>query len=389
MVYGLLPSGFNPKTSDVIVDELATEQSSAIGPLWNARTLSLVGVVNTSVASQLAAVWEALAQIHKQFDRRDAEGEALDSCGALVGTLRRPRRRTVVIAQCLMIPGTTITAGQMIAHVAGDANRRFKNSFGFTVPGVGIVGVNVNVQFESIEYGAIACPATYLTFMDVVIAGWIGVNNLADGVLGDNVESDEAYRVRQESELASAGSATQPALISALARVSGVSSVAVLNNDTDATVDTIPPHSVECVVEGGADVDLAATIFREKAPGDGTSGTSTGNVAAEDGLTHAIRWTRPVAVAIHLRLDVQVTSEYPGDAALKSYVVNWANGAHAPGADVVPSRIGAKCFEVPGVWNVVNAWAGTSPLTSAAVVPIGTRQRAAFDVVRVTVNVIP
>jgi len=388
--YGLLATGFNAKTSNDVFDELATDQIAAIGPLWNARNLALVGVFNSTFATQMGALWEAMAQVHKQFDPRDAEGEGLDSVGDLRGVRRRPQRRSVVFCNCLMLPGTVITPFQMVAHVIGDTNRRFRNSFGFTVPGAGMVGVVVSVQFESEEFGAIEAPATFLGIMDTVVPGLISSpNNPQDAILGDDVESDEAYRIRQDQELAGGGSATQPAIIAALGAVPNVVTVAVLNNDTDAVVDTIPAHSMECVVEGGDPQTIGDTIFREKAPGDGTSGNQTTNVTAPDGLVHVIRWTRPINVSIWLNYVIRVTSDYPGDAAFKTFIVNWANGYHAAGMDVVPSRFTAKCFEIPGVYAVEVSEAGFSAGSlTTAIRPINTRSRAAFDVVRVTVGAI-
>lgn len=390
MTFGLTPTGFNPKTSAVIRDELATDQIAAIGPLWNARNLALVGVFNSIFATQMGAIWEGLAQIHGQFDPDAAEGEGLDSVGALRGTLRRPQRRSVVVCNCLMVPATTVTPGAMVAHVVGDPNRRFRNSFGFTVPGSGLVGVTVPVQFEAEEFGPIEAPATLLAIPDTTVAGWLGsIVNPTDATLGDGVESDEAYRLRQTEDLAAGGSATQPALIAALAAVADVSSVAVLSNDTDVTVDTIPPHSMECVVSGGDPATIAQTIFNEKAPGDGTSGNQSNEVEAPDGLSHVINWTRPTLVPIWLYLNVRVTSEFPGTPALAAFLAAWANGAHAPGGDVVPSRIGAKSFEVAGVYDVTVAWAGFSALVlSSAIHPIATRERATFDASRITIVVV-
>jgi len=388
MVYGVTPQGFNAKTAATILDELAEKQASDIGPLWNARGPSLIGLVNTSIATQLGAAWEALAAIHKQFDRRDAEGEALDSVGALTGTLRRPHRRTVVTAQCLMVPGTSVVAGQMVAHVVGDTNRRFQNSAAFTVPGSGSTGTVIDVQFESVEFGPIACPATYLTLRDTAVTGWLSINNAADGELGDGVESDEAYKIRQESELAAGGSATQPALIAALSDVDGVSTLAVLVNDTDSTADAIPAHSMEVVISGGDDQQIAEVLFAEKAPGDGTVGSTTMAVTAPDGLDFAVSFSRPQLVNIYLSVTVVATSEFPGASALKTLLAEWGNAAHAPGNDVVPSRVGAKCFELPGVFNVTSARAGTSALgVSTSVVSLGVRQRASFDVSRIAVTV--
>lgn len=389
--YGLLSTGFNPKPTSAVFDDLATDQVAAIGPLWNARNFSLAGVTNSILATQLGAVWAGMANVFHQFDPRDAEGEGLDSTGAMRGVLRRPQRRSVVFCNCLMVPGSIIGQYAMVAHVVGDTTRRFRNSFAFTVPGVGL-SVTVSVQFESEEFGPIDAPAGLLTVADTSLPGWITgtITNPLDAIPGDAVESDSDYRLRQEQELARGGSSTQPAIVAAVGAVADVSSVVVLANDTEATVDTIPPHSIEVVVEGGIAADIAETIFNEKAAGDGTWGSSFEVVHSPDGLDFQIQYTRPTNVPIWLRLDVRVTSEFAGGAFLAAFIADWADRAHAAGADVVPSRIAAKCFEFAGVYDVPVSFAGLSnPATSNAILPIGVRERAAFNVVRVAVTVVP
>lgn len=388
--YGVTPTGFTPKTSEEILTDLESAQKDSIGPLWQARGLSLAGVQNSTFADALAQVWEAGAALYRQFDRVFGGGEGLNTTGGLTGTQRRPRRRTVVIARCLMVPGTAVVAGQMIAHVVGDPNRRFANSFAFTVPGTGPVGINVDIQFEALEFGPISCPATLLTLRDTAVAGWLAVNNLADGVLGANVESDDDYRLRQEAEIAAPGSATNPAVHAAVGALAGVTAVFVLSNDTD-TIDAngVPPHAMEVVVEGGDSQEIANTIFSEKAPGDGTFGAVLQTVTAPDQLLHAINFTRPTALPIHVAISIQVTSDYPGDTALKAAIVAWANRVHAAGVDVVPSRIAAEAFSVSGVWNVPACTAGTVAPGVGTVTAVGVRQKATFDATRIVVTVIP
>ena len=389
--YGLVSTGFSAKTANDVFDEMATDQIGAIGPLWNARRLSIIGVINSIFSAQLGIVWEGLQATYGQFDPRDAEGNALDSDGELRGVLRLPRRRSVVFCNCLMVPGTIVAQYSMIAHVVGDTTRRFRNSFPFTVPGVG-VSTTVSVQFESEEYGPIEAPAGLLTVPDTAFPGWITgtITNPLDAIRGAEVESDADYRLRQEQELARGGSATQPALVAAIGAVPDVSSVVVLANDTDATVDTIPPHSFEAIVEGGTVLAVAETIFNEKAPGDGTNGSTTQVVNSPDGLAFQINFTRPTNVSVWLRLDVRVTSEFAGGAFLAAFIAGWADRIHAAGADVVPSRIAAKCFEFAGVYDVPVSFAGFSnPAVSPAILVVGVRQRADFDVTRIAVTVVP
>jgi len=390
--YGLNSTGFNRKTSGEVLEDIAASQVAEISPLWDGKGLSGAGTINQIFASELGAVWEALESVAKQFDPRDAEGEALESVCAITGTRRQPARRTVVACECDMTGGTTVAAGQMIATVSGDPTRRFRNSFAFVVVGSGTV--TQPVQFESENTGPILAPANLLTVRATAVSGWLTVNNPADGITGAEVEKDEALKLRRELELAQVGAATVPALTAALSALAGVTSVSVLNNDTDTTdANSVPPHSIEAVVRGGDSATIARTILSEKAAGDGTApgapGVVTQTITLADGIPRVVSFTRPSEISIYLAFFIQVTSDYPGDAALIALIVEWANSTFAPGTDVVPSRLKAKAFEVPGIWNVPFCYADTSSgPSSEPVIGMSVRQLARFDASRVTVTVL-
>jgi uncharacterized phage protein gp47/JayE len=392
MTHGLTLTGFVPKTTDEILSELAADQraSPALSPLWASDQISIIGAINATVASQLGAGWEGLQGVYNQFDRQAAEGVSLDSVGNLTGTMRLPRRRTTIRnVQCTLDPATEVAAESLIASIAGDPSRKFRNSFGFNTGGVSGTGsVVVDVQFEALEYGPIEAPAGFLTTRESSVAGWSAVTNPIAGDLGADVETDAAYKLRQAEDLASPGSSSQPGLLSALRDVPGVTSVSILGNDTDGTVDAVPPHSFEAIIEGGDNDAIAAKIFAEKAPGDGTSGSVTRVVTSEDGIGFSIRFTRPADINFYIAISVRVNSDYPGSTALKDALAAWANVFHTPGTDVSPSRIAAKAFETPGVYDVPVCTAGISHPGGAAIVPVDVRSRAKFAAVRITVTVL-
>lgn len=386
---GLTPTGFELKTSDEILSEIAADQRANISPLWSGRTLGIIGACNASVASQLGSVWQALGAVHAQFDRRSAEGAALDSVGELTGTSRLPRRRTVVQASITLDGATAVASGDLIASVAGAPSRKFRNTYAFTSGGTPGSPHTQTVQFECTEFGPVEVPPGTLTIRETSVAGWSAVTNPDPGTIGADVETDSDYRLRQEADIAASGSASQPALVSALREVPGVVSVTVLGNDTDATVSAVPPHSFEAILEGGDDGEIAAVIFAEKTVGDGTSGSTVRTVRSPDGLDFQVRFTRPGSVNMHVAISIRTTSDYPGDTTFKAALVSWANLFHTPGADVSPSRVGSQAFATPGVYDVVSCTVGTTFPGGTAMVPVDVRSRAVFASARITVTVVP
>jgi len=77
--------------------------------------------------------------------------------------------------------------------------------------------------------------------------------------------------------------------------VDGVRSAEVLHNNTSVTDERgIPAHSVEVIVDGGSDEDIAETLFHCVPAGTGMHG-NTGVIHESDvtGMGYAIRFSRP------------------------------------------------------------------------------------------------
>ena len=89
--------------------------------------------------------------------------------------------------------------------------------------------------------------------------------------------------------------------------VEGVQQAFVFENVTLATdSDGLPPKSFEVVVEGGADQDIADTIFLHKPAGIETFGTTSLSVLDTQGFNHTVKLSRPTT--LQMFVDVTVTT---------------------------------------------------------------------------------
>ena len=158
---------------------------------------------------------------------------------------------------------------------------------------------------------------------------------------GQNEETDAALRSRVKSTLTQGGSATTNALISALINeVDGVTSVSIFENNTNSTVNGLPPYSFECVVLGGADLSIARTIFDTKAVTaqdvGGVNGTDvTASITAENGQSYDISFSRPQPVTIEIDATLSITDEYVGDDEIADEIVQYIGGQTSGGNDIV------------------------------------------------------
>jgi hypothetical protein len=96
------------------------------------------------------------------------------------------------------------------------------------------------------------------------------------------------------------------AIYSDLITIDDVQKVNVIENDTNATVDSVPAHSIECQVVGGTDDEVAQSIFDNKASGTGTSGNTTVSILDLFKNPHNIKFNRPDQKDMQVRVTISL-----------------------------------------------------------------------------------
>jgi uncharacterized phage protein gp47/JayE len=251
--------------------------------------------------------------------------------------------------------------------------------------------------------GPLAGPSGTITVIVTPVSGWSNVWNPLDAALGTNEETDSAYRIRRNAELGENGKGYLNAIRAAVLEVdadtpNAVTACTVFENYTDETSgDGIPPHAIECLVEGGLNLDVATAIFNTIPAGIqpfGQTNTVTETITDSAGNTHVVQFSRPEAVNIYVTLNVTVNPESPyfntsdgGQAAIQAQVVSWGNGLGA-GFDVSASYASAQAFIANvGAWAVTSAYVGTAPSPASGEVVITARELPNFDTAWVVVNI--
>lgn len=393
------------------------------------------------ITDRLAELWELGQAVYSCFDPDKVGGQAQDALCAITGTLRDAATHTTVTQTMTGVPTTVLasgrefsvaetgdrfhtTAGAVIGataawpsasnvtlgqRVTNDGNVYVCITAGFTTnagppTGTGtdivdhtahwrFVGEgtgDIDVAAAAIATGPIVAVAWSATVIETPVSGWQGTANLTDAVPGQNVESNDHLRVKREAELASPGASTAPAIRAAVLQVPGVTSCVVFANQTMAVdVDGRPAKSVEAVVEGGVNADVAAAIFARVAVGIQPYGTTSVTVTDTQGINWTVGFTRPSALNLWVRVDLIVdplTFPVDGTDQVKAAIVG--DEPNLPiGKDGVASRISSRCFGVPGVLDVTLCYIGlANPAIASTTVPAGPRERIQLDTGRVTVN---
>ena len=361
MPYGLLSTGFAAKPLETITEELAAAQraSPALGEDWDTSAESPSGQLNATVAAQLAAVWELAGAVFRSRDPRAATFAGLDSVCALTGTTRRAATKGTVTLTVTLGAGVTLPAGS-IAHVAGQPTNRWvttasaTNSTGSTT--------TVSVAAEAETAGVVVANAGTISVIATPVTGWTIVTNASAAAPGSAAESDVLLRARRDRELRAAGTSPLDAIRAALSAVSGVTSVSIVENDTDATDPEtgVPPHAIMCVVQGGTDAAVAAALWASRAAGIRTWGSTSVTLTDAGGWTRTVRFERPAAVNVYAEVSVVYTSAtYAGDAAVQAAAAAVTTGALS-GGTLKRSSIISAALAVAGVTDVTRVRLGRS-----------------------------
>lgn len=225
---------------------------------------------------------------------------------------------------------------------------------------ISIDNLSVLSTFIASDAGYISLAINSLVNIQTPVAGWVSVINEFSPNLGRNLETDEELRIRRELSLGSIGSGTIDAIRGKLLNLTGVTSVLIIENATDATVNNIPPHSFEALVSGGDNLTIAQTIWDNKGAGIQSYGNLSIPVKDSTGFEHFIKFSRPtflyIYVNVHITKDVNI---FPvdGDDLIKSNLVSQISKLSV-GESVLYQSLFTSIYSVAGVTSAIITLAG-------------------------------
>jgi uncharacterized phage protein gp47/JayE len=385
MATGVTSTGFVSKSQEDITAEITSAVQAAFGASFDCTAESPMGQIIGIVAERLAEIWEVQEETYAAFTADGATGQALDDLCGLTGTVRDPPKSSTVTAHVTGTNGTVIPLGTLFA--VANIGTQFRTTEAATISG----GV-ADIPCESADTGPKIAASGTLTVIVTPVGGLSTVTNSLDAVLGSDLETDADLRVKRENELRAQGAAAVEAIRdSILHDVADVTACTVFENPTDVTDgDGLPPHSIECLVAGGDDQDIADKIWEEKAAGIQTHGTSSETVTDSQGNAHTVNFSRPSLQNIYVTYDLIIdplTWSTNGVAQVKAAAVAYGVAALIGGKDVVASALVAPAFSVAGVLDAPAPKIGTSPSPgTTTTIVINQRQQAILDTSRIVVN---
>ena len=313
------PQGIIPTTLPQYVARLGTVYTTALGADLSLATETPQGQIIDGLSIVLSEIDEAIVALANGHSLDRSSGVAQDDQADLLNVERRRATRSVVTVTMGGIAGTNIPAA---SRVATAANEVFFTTAGVLIPAAG----SMDVEMQSVNFGAIIASAGGLTTIIDVIAGWESATNSAAASLGDTEETQSEFRLRYRRHTNRNASTPVQAIEGRLLEVAGVTDVLVRDNSTTASVtvqgQAIAARGIYAAVQGGTDASVAATLYAAKTGGAPTVGATTVAVDQLDAAGMSVgsvnvNFDRVTLTPITVTFTVTSGATFPGDGLMQ------------------------------------------------------------------------
>lgn len=311
--------------------------------------------------ADLAEVYEILEKIYYARFPNTATGVSLDRLCPFVGIARNPATYAQHTIRFTGTAGEYVPDGFQVSTATGNVIFHIYDGLligeNGTVEGVveceqaGEVG---NVKIGSID--TIVNPAAHVE----------NIEHIGIVQYGEEMETDTALRERFHNTISGAGSGTATSIKGAILRVPFVDGVEVVENDTDGTVNGIPPHSFECFVLSPESQDtlVAEAIFSKKPLGIKATGDISVDIVDDSGVSHTISFSRTKKKDIYIHITIYTNHYFESDGIhqIKSNIAQHINNLKN-GQSVYISSLYGYVYKEAGVVNVSSLEMSTDNIT--------------------------
>ncbi len=328
----------------------------------------LIGLI-----AQIKTDLEELAEsIYKALDPEAASGVWLEQRVAYAGLTRRQARYSYLRNTILTgTPNTLIPAGAVLTD---PQHHRWQLVTDTRLNDNG----SAQADFRSETLGAFPLPAETTLSIETLFLGWHAVRNSQAAEVGEEEETDAELRRRFFISRAKAAQNSVDGMVVKLLQLADVRQAVCLENDTDLTdTNSVPAHSLNIIIEGGADAEIAQVIFDNKTAGTGLRGEVHTQILDNKGMTRMIRFDRPAVVACAAYLEVRRNAHFTAVNidAIKAAI---AQTPFSIGETVLLSRLYSPINTVQGFWVETLRIGRRGEMLAANNIEIGVREMARF-----------
>ena len=303
-------NGLQLKTNEELVTELEDALKEIYGADINLSQNSPDKQWLENIAQQGTDIRELVQQVYSSFDPDQAIGTTLDGRVSINNIERQGGTYTsqpveltfdrVVSLQGLDANFNNPTGDEYT--VQDDAGTQFILIDSYTSSGA----ETIELSFRASDLGQVEVQTNTITTQTTVVLGVTNVNNpSAPTEVGADQESDANLKIRRSASLAINSLGWVDAMRTNLLATEGVTDASVFENVTSSVdADGIPAHGMWAIVEGGANTDIANTIYAKKNPGCNMKGTVMVAITTASGGTFTAKFDRPTAKRLYIRFNI-------------------------------------------------------------------------------------
>lgn len=388
--WGLTPKGFYRPEYVQILNAIEYRARELFGDNVNLTVRSPLGILLRIDAWMLNILFGVLEKVYNSRFVDTSEGNSLYNLGRMIGMYLLPAGKATGYVTIEGTEGTVIPAGYLLSTPGG---------LQYTVMREEIIGAEGKILalIQAVQTGR-EYNTDAGTIINIVnpaaVRGIKGVCNESPVINGRERETDAEYRDRYYKSVDYAGGVNTEAVRAALLQdVQGVYTAYVYENDSDMydPVYKLPPHSIEAVVYGGLDEDIARAIYEKKAGGIQTNGNKSVPVMTNSEQLIDISFSRPDLINIYIKIfNLETNEDFPGEDTIKEAVINFiggdASGGLGIGADVPYQGIPAIIMQIKGILDFDFVIGKSAENLNREKVEIGIREKAVTSADKVVIE---
>ena len=313
-------SGIHISSYEDIRDSLVEEMKSIFGQDIYLDNDSQDYQMISAFALKAYDVQQALILVYNNNSPKTAIGTGLDRVVALNGITRNAATYSTCVVKLTGDPNTVINNGKV----------KDERGFIWSLPQqvkIGVSGTTLATA-KCTALGRITAAPGDISSIETPTKGWVSVTNEDSATPGLDQETNSELRQKQQLSVANPSRSIFQGIFGAVANIKDVVRHASYENDTNQTVDILPPNSITLVVEGGNGQEIATVIHKHKTPGCYTNGDVVVNIDNGYGVTTPIRFYRPSYVDLEVSITVKKLTGYTDAVTqqIKENVYNYING---------------------------------------------------------------
>ena len=368
--------GIEYERLDAILTRLSQSMRDIYGQDINLNADTQDGQFIGILSQGIADFNEVLAGVYAMSDPTTAVGRWLDIQLKYVG-LERNRATFSYLndVQFTVVNNTIIPDGYTLTD---------ENGTEWTTTNTATsTGTSLVMQLRSVEVGAFHLASSKPLTPKTIVLGVQAVTTTSDSVLGRLQESDQSALARFLRSYSINNLDDREGTEAALLALTDVRDAKVYENYTNATdANGVESHSINAVVLGGVDKDIAETIRRKKSVGCGLQGSQTVTLFYE-GMDRVIKFDRSTAVNISATITV-VRRSSAVNVNQQKISDNLKANQFLIAEDVIAGALYGIAYD-PN-YQVKSILLTSGATTNALIIPIGLRQHGVINAVTVVIE---